>query len=202
MIRQQFGEADNLCKKFLAFASGTTSTGNDPNTVAETLRKLGDCMESDDPYTSLDNSWAQFYATPAQWLYTKALEFCALYNFGHSWVTPATPENMMSALTYSPLTGGVYAWAEPDADGIYHRPAGAQSEHDVCIYGYVIGQYWKIFDSYANETKKLAWDFGFDVVKRYTLTKNIVNTPQAQSAWQSFLNFMSEIIHSLYDKNN
>ena len=191
MIRQKYGQSENLCKKFLAYASGTTQNGNDPHTVAETLRTKGDCLESDYPYTSSDNSWAQFYKTPTQWLYTKALQFCAQYAFGHSWVSPATPGNMMSALDYSPLTAGVDAWNLDPATGYYVRMG--VSEHDVCIYGYGQGQYWKAFDSYSQETKKLAWDFGFDAVKRYTLNSQVVNP----SAWQKFLQWFQAVIDKL-----
>lgn len=193
MIRQEYGATTNFSHKFLAYVSGTTQSGNDPHTVAETLRTKGDVPESDYPYTSLDNTWQKFYAVPAKWLYTKALEFIAEYNFGHSWVLDTSPANLMKALTYSPLTAGVYAWQQDPQTGYYVNPSKNPPEHDICIYGYEPNQYWKIFDSYSQEYKKLAWDFPFVAVKRYTLHRQIVNP----TSWQNFLSWMNNILEQM-----
>lgn len=196
MIRQKYGQSENLCKRFLAYASGTTHSGNDPHTVAETLRTKGNVDEADYPFTPSINSWELFYVKPAQWLYTKALEFIARYSFGHSWVSPINPANMRAALEYSPLTAGVYAWQQDGTTGYYVNPQNLQPEHDVEVYGYVENQYWKIFDSYSQEAKKLVWNFPFVAVKRYTLNAQVVNP----TAWTSFLNWMQQIIDQLKGK--
>lgn len=190
MLRQKYGATDNYSDKFLAYVSGTTKSGNDPHTVAEALRTKGDVYEADYQYTSSDNSWEKFYAVPEKWLYTKALEFIAQYNFGHSWVSPVSQQAMMNALNYSPLTAGVYAWELDPQTGYYTNKQNLPAEHDVCVYGYVQGQYWKIFDSYSQECKKLAWDFPFVAVKRYTLDRQVVSP----TAWDTFLRWMSQVI--------
>jgi len=197
MLRQRYGATNNFSKKFLAYVSGTTTSGNDPHTVAEALRTKGDVEESDYPYVSTDTTWAKFYAQPAQWLYTKALEFIAQYSFGHSWVSPASPGSMMSALNYSPLTAGVYAWLQEDpATGYYTNKLNLSPEHDVCIYGYVVNEYWKCFDSYSLETKKLAWDMPFSGVKRYTLNRQVVNP----TAWDTFIQWMNTVLEGMKAK--
>lgn len=196
MLRQKYGATDNLSDKFLAYASGTTREGNDPHTVAEALRTKGDVYEADYPYTKADNTWEKFYATPPQYLYVKALEFVAQYNFGHSWVSPISQQAMMDALNYSPLTAGVYAWEQDAVTGYYTNKQNLSPEHDVCIYGYERNNYWKVFDSYANEVKKLAWDFPFVAVKRYTLNRQVVNP----SAWQKFLDWMNDILEGMKAK--
>ena len=188
--KQIFGGSSILSERFLAYISGTTKQGNDPHTVAETLRKQGDADEIDWPRTSTLLTWEEFYAKPTQDVYIKAKEFVAQYAFGHSWVTDTSPTGFMQALTYSPLTAGVYAWIQDSTTGYYINPNNFPPEHDIVIYGYVEGQYWKVFDSYQNDIKKLAWDFPFSAVKRYTLDRQIVNP----TAWQNFLNWMNDII--------
>lgn len=170
--RQEFGDTTEYSDRFLAGMSGTTQYGNDPNTVAETLRKKGCALEADWPYGADITTWGQFYQTPPYNIITSALQFIAEYDFGHEW-GKNDQASMMDALRYSPLGVTVYAWNQPDSDGIYHRN-GMSSEHWVMIYGFVANHYWKCFDSYDNTHKKLAWDFGFELVKKYTLHKQVI----------------------------
>lgn len=195
MIRQEFGNTQDFSKKFLAYISGTTQNGNDPHTVAEALRTKGDVSETDWPYTQLDTSWDTFYAVPPQTLYPRALLWTADYDFGHSWVSPATPAALMTALTYSPLTAGVYAWQQDASTGFYVNPSNLAAEHDIMIYGYEKGKYWKILDTYSNEFKKLAWDFPFVAVKRYTLHKK--TTAQALPVWQLILSWATLLLEKM-----
>ena len=195
MVRQKYGQNRNFSDRFLALISGTTTQGNDPNTVAEALRKSGDVSETYWPYTPIEDTWEKFYAVPPKNLHTLALEFKAEFAFGHSWVTNPTQQRMMDALNYSPLTAGVHAWSS-NGD-IYYRPTGASSNHDVMIFGYLRNNYWLIFDSYSNSgtvIKKLAWDYEFEAVKRFTLNRNVNNTPQAESAWERFLSLLRRIL--------
>lgn len=194
LIRQEFGQTQNLSDRFLAYASGTKARqGNDSATVADTLRKKGNVPEADWPFGTDITTFDAFYATPPQKLYTLALNLTDEFNIGREWVG-STQAEMMAALEFSPLTAGVYAWDIDPQTGYFIRPKGARSIHCVCIYGYERNYYWKVFDSYANETKKLAWDFGFDAVMRYTLHRQIANTPQAQNAWQTFLSLIRSIL--------
>jgi len=176
-----YGDVENYSDRFLAYASGTTLQGNSPQKVAEKLRKAGAVKESEWPYPE-NATWTTYYQTPPQNMYTRALEFMAKYDFGHQYES-ADPLSMMKALTYSPLGVAVFAWPQPDSEGILHRPLGAQSNHWCMVYGYVPNQYWKVMDTYDNTKKKLAWNFGFEQVKRYTLHKQVVNN----TAWGRFV---------------
>lgn len=187
--RQEFGETNNYSERFLAEISGTTLNGNDPNYVAETLRKKGCVREADWPFTPDINTWGKFYQTPPPNIITLALEFIAKYDFGHQWVG-VDQQSMTTALMYSPLAVDVFAWNAPDADGIYHRN-GQPSEHWVMIYGYVANNYWKCFDSTTLTYKKLAWDFGFRMVKEFTLHKQVVN----ETAWDSFVRWFRQALN-------
>ena len=191
LLRHEFGATENLSDRFLAFTSGTTQAGNDPHKVAETLRKGGDVYEADWPYTFADNSWSTFYQKPPQSLILKALEFSQEFALGHSWVN-TDPASMMNALTFSPLGAGGYAWAT-DKDGLYYTPPGAQPTHWFMVYGYVEGKYWKAFDSYSPEVKRLRWDYNFAMCKRYTLHRQIVS----EMWWQKFLTIFNAYIESV-----
>ena len=186
--RQEFGTASEWSDRFLAYISGTTENGNDPNKVAQTLKNMGVVPETDWPYTKDDNTWNTFYEKPPQNLITKALEFIAEYDFGHQWI-PTDPQSLMKALQYSPLGAGGFAWAQ-DADGYYYTPNGAQPRHWFAIYGYVEGKYWKVFDSYAPYVKTLRWDYDFALAKSYTLHRQVVDN----TAWGKFLAFMKQIL--------
>lgn len=179
MILKREGRATNLSDRFLAYISGTTSSGNDGHSVAEALRTKGDVLQEDWDYTDLTNTWDTFYATPPQKLYWKAREFPIEYDFGHSWVKDTSPDNIKKALTYSPLAVGVYAWA--NEDGLFVRKG--QSNHCVMVYGYEDCKYWLVYDSYDQNIKKLDWNHGFEGVKRFTLDRNIHN----ESAWERFI---------------
>lgn len=186
LIRQEYEDTINFSDRFLAFISGTgAQKGNDPHNVAEVLRLKGDVIETDWPYTH-DLSFEQFYSTPPQTLYIESLLFTSGYEFGHSWVT-SNPTQMMSALKYSPLSAGVYAWIQDPITGYYVNPDNILPEHDVMVFGYKQGEYWLIFDSYDQNIKKLAWNFPFSAIKRYTLHRKTVK--QALPVWQTILNY-------------
>lgn len=185
--KQEFGEVINWSDRFLAKVSNTTPQGNDPYTVAEALRKFGVPYESDWPYTIAQNTWATFYSTLGLDIMTQAqAKFKGSYNFGHQYVG-TDPQSMMNALQFSPLGATVFAWNTPDVNGIYHRN-GQPSEHWTMLYGYVEGQYWKAMDSYNPFFKHLAWDFGFEEVKGYTLHKTVVQN----DLWTVAINYFRQ----------
>lgn len=185
--RRVYADTSNYSDRFLAEQSGTTMYGNDPHTVAETLRKLGVCFESDWPYTPDINTWGKFYKTPTENIKFIAKTFIYKYSFGHQYVK-TDQTSMMEALTRSPLGADVQAWGHVDSDGIYHR--SGSSNHWICIYGYERNRYWKVLDTYDNTRKKIAWDFGFSVVKEYTLNKHVVS----ETWWEYFLRLFRQYL--------
>ncbi len=186
-----YGDNTRWSRRFLAAASGTGSKqGNDPSTVAETLRHLGCVSEDDYPFNV--PTLTEFYKPLSPELRTLAISEFAKYVYGHSWVNP-NPMDMMNALTYSPLSVGGYAWSF-DASGEAVSPPGSAPEHDFIIYGYVESQYWKVWDSYDPSHKKAEWDFQFTSIKRHTLTRQTVQTQQAQGAWDKFMSLIRSIL--------
>ena len=171
--RKIFGQANNWSDRFLANISGTQVLGNDPHTVAETLRKKGVVFEQDWPYTPDINTWAKYYATIPFDIETQGqVKFRGKYAFGHQWVG-TDPTSMKLALQQSPLGVDVDAWPLKDENGLYHR--NRPSNHYCLVYGYNPGRYWKVFDTYDHTHKKLTWDYGFSMVKQYTLDKVVLD---------------------------
>lgn len=186
--KQEYGDITNWSDRLLNWLAGTTINGNDPNTLAETLRKKGTVYETDWPYTSDINTWAKFYATPPYDLEVQAqVKFRGAYDFGHQWVG-TDPQSMMNALHFSPLGVDVYAWNMSDNYDIYHRNGGV-SGHWTMIYGYEKGKWWKCLDSYPPFRKKLDWDFGFSMVKQYTLHKTVLT----DSPWSRAIRYFQKI---------
>ncbi len=191
MLLAKKGITELLSYRFLAKVSGTTTGGNDPHLVAESLRTGGIVDFKDYPYTADMNTWEKFYADIANNLISLARIFKATYMFGHEYVA-GDAISMKAALEFSPLGVAVWAWDAPDMDGLYRR-SQPYDDHWVVIYGYEEGKFWKCFDSYDKSTKKLSWNFGFRIVKRYTLEKNVVD-----ERWQAFfVNFFRNMRASL-----
>lgn len=173
----------NYSKRANAIAAGTTPAGNDPQTVAETIRTvLGNVNESDLPFTTAITTWLEYYSPKPL---TSALMklgqvFWSQWDFNHQWVldgSEATPEvqaaKLIAALQMSPVGLGVFAW-EMGQNGYYIRPAGAGDCHWVSLVSYKQGMYWEIFDSYDGYLKQLDWNFGFTSAKQYSVVPHQV----------------------------
>lgn len=112
----------------------------------------------------------------------------------HDYIEPINPASLKDALRYSPIGISVYAWVQ-NADSTYIKPQGAQDNHWCVLYGYEDGKSWHVFDSYDNTHKKLAWDFGFEMAKRYSIKRR---DPQAElSRLQKILQLIAQIL-SIY----
>lgn len=184
--KKLFGDVAKSSNRFLAKISETQPDGNDPHKVAETLRKKGCADDADWPWTPDMNTWEKFYSVLPDSVIAVARLFIAKYMFVHEYVK-GDPASMMAALEYSPLGVAVWAWNLGD-DGLYIRPEGMPDVHWCVCYGYEKGKYWKIFDSYAPTKKRLVWNFGFKVVKRYGLNLSIVDQNGPLARWfQSFV---------------
>ena len=185
LMRQEFGEIQNLSDRWLAWATGTGARkGNDPTTVCTFLGKKGDVPESDWPYPT---PASDFYKTPPQNLYTLALEFIAEFEYDNQWV-PATPQMRKDALTRSPLTVAGYAWAF--RNGLAYWPDGAAADHYFVVYGYEDGQYWKVLDTYERNLKQVEWNYPFVQVKEHTLHKQVIKP----SAFALFVQWLREAL--------
>lgn len=184
-----YGRKDNYSDRFLAVASETTPTGNDPHKVCETLRLKGVCNEDEYPFTPDLTSREKYFTPIPQNIFGRALRFFAEFDFNHEYVNSSSA-TLKEALKYSPLPAAVYAWVR-DENGLYYMPAGRIQNHYVVIVGYVEGKYWIIYDSYDVEEKgqfikHVRWDTPFIMVKRIARSRRVVN----ETPWQQFLKFL------------
>lgn len=189
LMKAKYGQVDEYSERFLGVLAGITQSGGSPNTVAEAWRKNGNLPYEFLPFENI-NSWAQFNSPKPMTndLLQKGLEWIKNWEFGHDWVYPGIAGNikdaMKDALKYSPLGVGLYAWKFDSSRGVYYKPSGATDNHWVMCYGYVEGKYWKVYDHYDNELKKVDWDYPFQFVKRYTLGKR--NQTQEDKGYDLF----------------
>src|SRR3990167_59139 len=167
LIKRLYNKDENFSDRFLAWNSGTSTQGNSPHTVSEYLRKGGVPYQMQWPNFDNVDSFEEFYKTPPAKLIEKARDFLNNYSFSHEWVNTDT-ESLKNALQYSPLGASVQAWEEKDGYNIRTQP---KDNHWVVIYGYKDKEYWKVFDSYENTHKKLVWNYGFGMCKRYHIQK-------------------------------
>lgn len=169
--KKLYGEEPNYSDRFLAIVSDTDPyAGNTPKRVIDAVRKKGLIDEELLPFTPDLNTPEKYYqpmpmTTDLLW---KAKYFLDNFDVGYEWVA-TDPESIKEALKRSPLGIAVYAWAQKD--GLYYRPEGAPDVHYTVLYGYEEGKYFKVYDSYENNLKKLDWNFGFRTIKRYHLAK-------------------------------
>ena len=193
---------DNFSERYTGVQTGTTRAGNFPHEVAEVIRKeCGLIPEKSLPFNAAVTSWEAYYSpNPMTPQYeVEGNVFLNNYRINHDWVfLPRDPMQqklvaLKDALQFSPVGVSVLAWKQDDK-GLYYKNAGESDTHWCMVYGYVEGEYWKVFDSYDNTHKKLRWEYDFGYAKRYALSIN--DSPQ--SNWlTSFFKSVWGVIHAI-----
>lgn len=206
LIKKQFDfNSDiNYADRAVGIAAGTREGGNSPHVVAETIRKVA-CMvpEKNLPFSEAITSIEQYYSPDplSETLVRIGTDWLNKFIFRHEWVFSTgdfenetiaqKQQKMRAALEHSPLGVSVYAWPDQDEQGIYRKEKGMTDNHWVMCYGYVEGQYWKIYDHYDNEHKKLAWDYDFAFAKRYSISGRPAS--KASSFWARLVSALAKI---------
>jgi hypothetical protein len=201
LMKAKYGESQEYSERFLGVQAGITQGGGSPHKVAEAWRRDGNLEYSLLPFEDA-NSWEEFNSpnpmTPE--LLNSAARWSSEWEFGHDWITPGIMGGMAGAikhaLKYSPVGVGVYAWASQD--GYYVKPSWARDNHWVMCYGYVDGEYWKVYDHYDQVHKKIAWDYPWAFAKRYTLEKK--NQEQEDKGYDLFKRLEGMHIHRAHAK--
>jgi len=168
-LLSRMGIVSNLSDRFLAKMSGTLQgVGNTVAQVADTIRHKGDVDESVWPYDRKTmNSWDKFYSEIPQEVKDEALDLLKHYEITYEFVRYA---DIKEALKYAPLQVGVYAWLDP-VNGVYPCDKDKPQNHLVMLFKYDDEGYPYIFDHYNQSIKKLAKDFRFGSVLRYSVRK-------------------------------
>lgn len=197
LYKRLFGQEINYSDRYTAICAGTDPIvvrGNSPQAVIQDIRNVSGVIDEELlPFDPRAQGTVEEYYSPKpmdESLLNKGKVWLSWFSVFHEWVD-GNPEAMKEALKVSPLGVAVYAWTQ---EGDYYVRRGADT-HWTVIYGYEDGKYWKCFDSYDNTHKKLAWDFGFEFVKRYHIQKNL--TPKQVSIIQKIIALYYKIIEIL-----
>lgn len=183
----QFGFEPNYSDRFLARNSNTTRGGNSPRKVYSALRKQGAVDEQNYPFKA--TSWNEYYGDVPKKLLVKGEEWASQHSFSYGRVG-SSPMEMMSALQYSPLGIGIYAWAR-NSEGLYYKPNNTRPNHFCVLIGYEKGKHWIVFDTYEESIKKLVWYYNFSYVAGYSLEKKEtkIYPTLGQNLWRDFFSY-------------
>lgn len=194
-LKAKYGGDYNYSDRFTGIIAGTRPPGNDPNIVLEAVRHNGFIPEAELPFSSdlkTIDDYFSFKGADEVKCRKDGFDWLKSFTLKHDWLhndnTPVDPEMIKVALKYSPLGVAVAAWTF----GEYFYIRAGEDNHWIVMYGYEDNKYWKIFDSYDNTHKQLAWDFNFYFIKRISVTKNL--TIQQVSIAQKILNYMTQIL--------
>lgn len=175
---QKFNNVDvNYSDRYIAKVSGTDPLhGNDPQKVAETIRKVsGEIPESELPFGDDIKTVEQYYDIVNLEKYEKdGQRFYNNYDFSHEWVfTGGTPEEKKAQLTLALQKGtvavSVHAWVYDDGKKWFIKPPGSTDNHWVQLLEIQEDGSYLVFDSYDTFTKVLEPLYDFSIAKVYYL---------------------------------
>lgn len=171
LFKAAYGGQYDYAERYIASLSGTTRSGNSPRTVADTVRADGLIPDALLPFDDSIRSFEDFIAPVPSKCIIEGAGWLNKWVFKYEKVIPNEPADMIKALQYSPLQVSVRAWQQ-DENGLYVADPDEQHNHATMIYGFMLGKWWYVFDSYDNTRKKLAWNYPFKQVMRFHIEPN------------------------------
>ena len=169
---EKFGEHDvDYSERFISTLGGTTKQGNNPQKIAETVRKYGLIPEERLPFSGLE-TWEEYFADIPKNLKQEGKRWLWDWKFGHDWVITNNTrreeknELLKDALKFSPIGVSVFGWAE--INGVYVKHG---SDNHWCLLLNGDRDYWYVLDTYPSYIKKLEKSYDFGYAKRYTLNR-------------------------------
>lgn len=176
------GSESNYSDMFVGGTDGLMDIGNYMVAPPDAIRKYGLVLESEYPWPKTDKNFTRqnYQSMPPQPILDKGKLWLKKWDLRYEFI-PSIALEMKTHLQHAPLNviSKVCAgWGNSDVVG----GCGPGNGHEYTIYGYLDGKYWKAFDHYDKEKKKLAWDYSFAYVMKnlLTLKSDVVMTPQAQ----------------------
>lgn len=171
LFNAKLNKIENFSDRYVAKASGTTANGNYLYRVGDTI-KQGLVREWDWP--AVTTSYADYYSEIPQVVTDHAADFTKQYKIDYEFVYGG--ETMIKdALRYAPLQVAVCSYGKTE-NGIIKSDNKA-ANHAMMLYGFEDGEYWKLFDHYANDFKKYAWDLRFDTILKYDVNNHMPSIP-------------------------
>ena len=180
--KEMYGYEINMDDQYTAIGSGTIrGQGNSVAKVAEWVRKNSFIKEKN--RIRFAKSLDEIYVPVTGEELAKGKKNLELYEFGYEWLprpfntASCTPAVLMDALKCAPIQVSV------DGSGYQFNNQGyigsfVNYTHEVLIFGYVEGQFWKIFDSETEQALKFAWSYPFGFPMIHSIKKKYANVPQ------------------------
>lgn len=167
-MRRVYGHEYNYSDRYLGSRAGTTSAGNSPHKVIETLRNYAGCIsEAELPFSDDVQNVDDYYGGVTFSHKLSGVKWLRDWEVKHEWVLTGQETNwqdqLYDSLLFSPIGIAVNAWHEDN--GMYVRKN--KDNHWTDLVYAVKGHYWVVWDSYAPFLKKLDWNYGFTRAKRY-----------------------------------
>ena len=182
LLRRKFQELKNYSERFTAIVSNTGTTGNSPQAVAESVRKLGVVEDYKLPF--VDGMSYELFFSPKpmsveflidgkNWLEKFEVRHEFLFDSGDIKTKQA---KLIEGLKSGPLGVSVYAWHQ--RNGLYYKTDEMLDNHFVLLVGYEIGKRWIVYDSYLESEgdflKDLDWSYDIGMAKRFWIEKKTV----------------------------
>jgi hypothetical protein len=171
--KRKYGGEPDYSERYTGVNSGTTQSGNSPQKAAEAVRDKGMIREDLLPFDDTIDSYSEyFFPKPmTSELLIQGKNWLDKYNVMHEWIDNINSTTLKESLKRSPVGISVWAWSYEPSTGYYVNPGNVTPNHWVELYGYEDGKYWKIFDHYEKDHKKLCWNYPFQFAKKYYLER-------------------------------
>jgi hypothetical protein len=167
---KQKGIDTNFSDRFVAKMSGTTHAGNSLETVADAIRHYGLVDETLWPYDRDTFDWDKYYESIPSEVTTKGADWLRTYEVQYEWVS-CEKGSLMKHLKQAPLQITVKTCPPWNTNDVILNCGTLQSNHAILLTGYVENEYWKIFDSYDPNNKKLEWNYYIPWALKYVVNK-------------------------------
>ena len=166
-MKGKFGFEPNFDEAFIYNLVGIIPPGANPQDVYEVIRNYG--LIANNP---LPNTYGEFCIPrpPSIEKVNEGKKWLQHYTFKHQWLFYPTADlqykqqKIKDCLPMCPIGVSVCAWKQ--RNNLYYKEIGEQDNHWCVVFGYVEGEYWKVFDSYDHSVKHLEWDYDFGFAKR------------------------------------
>lgn len=155
-------EQANFSDRYIAKLSGTTSSGNNQQRVANAIRHYGLVSEDDWSWVS---GWNEYYKDIPNEIIAKGQRLLKYIEFNYEWIIPS---HISSARQFGPIQTSVYAsygWGS----SLIYKFTTTDRNHAVASDYEKTNSYSGIFDSYEPFDKKVSWDSPIGSGMLYTI---------------------------------
>jgi len=178
LMKEIYDMQENYSEAFSGWANGCSDAGSMPYMLWEGVRKYGIVRQKvwDVPMLSVKGADGRFYdPKPTAEVMTDAKNWLTQFLVNYEYVSNKA-DVLYDALGYAPIHVSVNWNAlkkTQDGELYYAQNPNAPYYHQVLLFKGVYGRYWEIYDHYAQDKKKVDWNYKFGWPIKATLSKLI-----------------------------